>query len=391
MALYRFMYILNWIYRAHTERGYRHHWLVYFCGVAQAGLGFAGFFWPPEHASSAAPLFPQLQRAWEGMRNQESVRFFGFTFVFPIAVYVAGRFLRPIGQDLHPVFASVLFLWLFAALTLAIQRLVVMRQPIEPRPTTNTALQWCIRLHNTVFVDRPEGEICVETPNVLTEPLLEEGREAQVENGQVKPVYDDFILKFSKQVPIFVTKIQEELLKRYNLNVSQYEVDHVCWRTETVQEYSELVGAMNTASDDECKLLIESNIGGRPIATFCLPKGIKAGDRTIHVLEIPAPKAGSPYVRGLEHVEFVITTTEDRPDSPMNDNTHQSVLGKFMHESPSITGWNTRAKTKEINPDISLKVNLEDFGPCSVKFHLMPLADVIEYEKNILMHNEGLI
>ena len=44
MGAYRFLYILNWIYRSQTERNYRHHWVVYFCGVLQTLL-YADFFY----------------------------------------------------------------------------------------------------------------------------------------------------------------------------------------------------------------------------------------------------------------------------------------------------------------------------------------------------------
>jgi len=44
MGAYRFLYILNWIYRAHYEHGYQHHWVVYFCGVLQTLL-YADFFY----------------------------------------------------------------------------------------------------------------------------------------------------------------------------------------------------------------------------------------------------------------------------------------------------------------------------------------------------------
>ena len=37
-GLYRFLYILNWIYRSHTERNYRHSYLVYACGVVQTAI-----------------------------------------------------------------------------------------------------------------------------------------------------------------------------------------------------------------------------------------------------------------------------------------------------------------------------------------------------------------
>jgi len=44
MGAYRALYIVNWIYRAHTERNYKHHWVVYFCGVLQTLL-YADFFY----------------------------------------------------------------------------------------------------------------------------------------------------------------------------------------------------------------------------------------------------------------------------------------------------------------------------------------------------------
>ena len=44
MGAYRALYILNWIYRANTEKNYRHHWVVYICGVLQTLL-YADFFY----------------------------------------------------------------------------------------------------------------------------------------------------------------------------------------------------------------------------------------------------------------------------------------------------------------------------------------------------------
>ena len=44
MGAYRFLYILNWIYRSQTEKNYKHHWVVYICGVLQTLL-YADFFY----------------------------------------------------------------------------------------------------------------------------------------------------------------------------------------------------------------------------------------------------------------------------------------------------------------------------------------------------------
>ena len=230
-------------------------------------------------------------------------------------------------------------------------------------------------------------------------------------------IASDFLLTLKAQVPVFVQSVEEALIRDRNLDVSAYEADHVCWRTETWEEYEELVGSLKEYKDNKnkngcCELLIESNIGGRPIATFSLHQGIivppratasasmkRSSSRSIHVIEIPAPKEGSFYKRGLEHVEFVIgdcttTTTTTTTSSttvtdsninnsltPKNDDRHHSTLEDFMKRYPSIP-WNIKAKEKKVNPDISLMVDLKkDFGKCSVKFHLMPLAEVIAYEK----------
>lgn len=44
LGMYRFFYIINWIYRAKYERGYRHHYVVYACGCIQVIL-YAEFFY----------------------------------------------------------------------------------------------------------------------------------------------------------------------------------------------------------------------------------------------------------------------------------------------------------------------------------------------------------
>eukprot|EP00979_Chaetoceros_neogracilis_P007933 scaffold1725_cov267-Chaetoceros_neogracile.AAC.8 len=44
MGSYRFLYILNWIYRSYHEPYYQHHYVVYFCGVLQTLL-YVDFFY----------------------------------------------------------------------------------------------------------------------------------------------------------------------------------------------------------------------------------------------------------------------------------------------------------------------------------------------------------
>ena len=44
LGAYRFLYILNWIYRSYNEPFYQHNWVAYVCGVVQTGL-YLDFFY----------------------------------------------------------------------------------------------------------------------------------------------------------------------------------------------------------------------------------------------------------------------------------------------------------------------------------------------------------
>eukprot|EP00980_Cylindrotheca_fusiformis_P006370 scaffold1356_cov123-Cylindrotheca_fusiformis.AAC.51 len=163
-----------------------------------------------------------------------------------------------------------------------------------------------------------------------------------------------FVAKLEEQVPSFLEAVEAKLPF-----VKTYYADHVCWRTETMEDYQELVAHLR----ENAELLIESEIGGRPIATFQLNRGIpcRGGRQHVNVVEIPAPKVGSPYREGLEHVEFVIGQTQVPNEttrgtaSPVNDATHQSMLQKMMEDHPQLN-WNEKAKKKHVNPDVSVKV-----------------------------------
>lgn len=191
----------------------------------------------------------------------------------------------------------------------------------------------------------------------------------------------------------------------YNLDVSDFEADHICWRTSTAEEYTELVTHLKQCSDID--LLVESVIGGRLISTFQLKYSIpvqrfydvKTKTKThnndkeysyfryIDTIEIPSPKMTSQYNSGLEHhVEFVIPASTmsalSNSDSsslvtPLNDIHHQTTFEAFMMVHSNVP-WNIKAMQKEVNPDISIQLRNQD---CSVKFHLIPLKQVIDFEK----------
>jgi len=203
----------------------------------------------------------------------------------------------------------------------------------------------------------------------------------EIPNNSAAAVADNFITYLHDNVPQFVASIVTKLQSEHGIDVSNFQADHVCYRTDSIEQYNELVEALQSSED--YSLLIESPIGGRMIATFKLTTPIKITSldgslRTIDVVEIPSPKEESVYRAGLEHVEFVLGDQGD-DISPLNDNIHQAVLTTHMTKYPDVK-WNTKALTKVCNPDISIKL-----GEWSVKFHLMPLECVIrrtEDEKN---------
>ena len=132
------------------------------------------------------------------------------------------------------------------------------------------------------------------------------------------------------------------------------------------------------------------------IATYKLLSKIQCSDcHSIDTIEIPSPKEGRFYARGLEHCEFVIGAESDCPQSS-GEGSHIDRLRSFSLRNPDLD-WDERAILKEINPDISLAIDLVcdgtfdgaiedkfDFIPkkAQVKFHLVALPEVIAWEEN---------
>ncbi|PIZ95019.1 MAG: hypothetical protein COX80_05185 [Candidatus Magasanikbacteria bacterium CG_4_10_14_0_2_um_filter_33_14] len=143
------------------------------------------------------------------------------------------------------------------------------------------------------------------------------------------------------------------LLKKDHIDVSNYELDHVCYRVETMKRYKELKKKLKRYGD----LLSETEIGGRPISTFKLYKPLQFANRNIYCIELPAPKDNSFYKEGYEHAEFVI------------DLSFQDFMNLYRR-----VNFETKALSKPINPDISIK-----YDGLSVKFHQHSLEYVINY------------
>jgi len=70
-GIYRFWYIINWIYRAHNVRNPQHHFLVYICGVLQVVL-YLDFFDQYCRASLGHPLFCWRRRRKDDGNDDEN-------------------------------------------------------------------------------------------------------------------------------------------------------------------------------------------------------------------------------------------------------------------------------------------------------------------------------
>ncbi|KAJ3215979.1 hypothetical protein HDU67_010135 [Dinochytrium kinnereticum] len=154
-----------------------------------------------------------------------------------------------------------------------------------------------------------------------------------------------------ESAPLFVKRCLRSLKSAspaLSKAASRFACDHICLRTSTWEEYVHRKRELD--SFPGCVKLVESDIGGRPIATYLLPESMAVridmsdvdhgygfgagvgwggqgrfgtpheaqsgflGTRVIRVLELPSPKKGRNYPSGWEHVEFAIATDEEMTD-----------------------------------------------------------------------------
>lgn len=174
------------------------------------------------------------------------------------------------------------------------------------------------------------------------------------------------------------------------------EIDHVCYRCETIEEYSDIKRKLSEFGE----VLVEGMIGGRPILTLHLTEPILYDEHwRISCLEVPCPKPGRAYVRGLEHVEVVLCAENSENISGQPSFVHsRGMLEEFVARHPGAlnsTGilffcydssigayyeagveFDCRAIKKEINADVSVSIR----EGVSVKYHARPLHEVCRYE-----------
>lgn len=141
-------------------------------------------------------------------------------------------------------------------------------------------------------------------------------------------------------------------IEHHGLDVSKFYMDHICYRVASLEDYDSLKSKLL----EHGQLLSDKIIGGRPISVIQLYEVYHYNGRYINVVELPAPKSGSDYNKGYEHVEFV---------TPM-------PLDQFISNHSSIA-FDLKGMTKRVNRDVRLQLN-----GCSAKFHEHSLKYVIE-------------
>lgn len=155
----------------------------------------------------------------------------------------------------------------------------------------------------------------------------------------------------------FLKKVFLEL-ERHGVQIQDLEVDHLCFRTKSLAEYEFKKIELSPIAT----FLGEEMVNGRPIAAFKFKHPIQFQNKTISVLEVPAPKPNSNHESGLEHVEFVIKES------------FENFIKKHDHLTFQLKGM-----SKQFNPEIEI-----EFENCAVKFHHQSLEDVICSEKNFI-------
>ena len=142
-------------------------------------------------------------------------------------------------------------------------------------------------------------------------------------------------------------------LEEDGMDVSGYELDHICYKVETAERYKYFQGELAHYGD----LLTETPVGGRKISTYKLEEPILFAGREIYCVELPFPKADQTVVEGLQHAEFVIDIGFE----------------EFMKMYPQLKFDQTK-KSKLINPHIA-----RNYNAFSVKFHHHSLEYVIKH------------
>jgi uncharacterized protein len=161
---------------------------------------------------------------------------------------------------------------------------------------------------------------------------------------------------FYENAEVFLKKLDAALKKQQITLDPQWDIDHLCYRTTSDQNYTELKRHLI----DFSQLLIESEVNGRMISTFELNQPLEFLGRKIALVELPAPKPGKVTPEGFEHIEIVCDIPFDEIEKRWPDQK-----------------YDRKGLKKNFNKELELEL-----GEMNIKFHHLSLRSVIELESN---------
>ncbi len=161
--------------------------------------------------------------------------------------------------------------------------------------------------------------------------------------------------QFYQNAGVFLAKLFADI-DASGIDIGNWDIDHICYRTETLARYHDLKNELRTVG----KLLIESEVNGRPISTFELVRPLTWEHRSIRLVELPAPKPNKLRAEGFEHIEVVAPT-------PLEELQNQ-------YSACQIDGTGLE---KVFNRELEIKL-----PSGAIKFHNLSLASVVEFEGN---------
>jgi predicted metalloenzyme YecM len=135
-----------------------------------------------------------------------------------------------------------------------------------------------------------------------------------------------------------------------------WNIDHACYRSSSFEDYRKLKEEFEKIGN----LLVESEVNGRPIATYKLHEPLNFRKQKIEIIELPAPKKAKLTKRGFEHIEIVI-------DEKFN--SIQSAYKNLKFDKGGLK--------KNFNQELEIV-----FGDVNIKFHHISLESVIRLETN---------
>lgn len=160
--------------------------------------------------------------------------------------------------------------------------------------------------------------------------------------------------QYYNEASLFLEKLFFEL-KEKTVSFEKWDIDHLCFRTESLEHYEKIKTDFALFSD----LLIESPVNGRPIATYKLKKAWRFQQHFIDLIEVPAPKPNKVVRPGFEHIEVVY---------PFSFHEIQKLYPELNFED--------NKNHKKFNPELVANLKAGD-----IKFHHQSLENVIHIEK----------